>query len=90
MKNYNMILIWKQQKYQHYHLNLKDFLNEEAPCELNKIVDRENKLNRDNLIYKAGNKKKDKTYDFQKFKTIRSFGREIYKNDLSLDDALEL
>ena len=23
------------------------------------------------------------------FKTIRSFGREIYNNDLSLDDALE-
>ena len=24
-----------------------------------------------------------------KFKAIRSFGREIYNNDLSLDDALE-
>ena len=30
----------------------------------------ENKLNRDNLIYKTGNKKKDKKYDFQKFKRI--------------------
>ena len=30
----------------------------------------ENKLNRDDLIYKSGNKKKDKSYDFQKFKTI--------------------
>ena len=27
--------------------------------------------------------------DFQKFKTIRSFGREVYNNDLSLDNALE-
>ena len=67
----------------------KGFLNEEATYELNEIVEMENKLNRDDLIDKTGNKKKDQTYDFQKFKTIRSFGREIYNNDLSLDDALE-
>ena len=41
----------------------------------------ENKIIRDYLIYK--------TYDFQSFKTIRSFGREIYNNHISLDDALE-
>ena len=28
----------------------------------------ENKLNKDDLIHKTGNKKKNKTYDFQKFK----------------------
>ena len=33
--------------------------------------------------------KKYKTYQFQKFKTIKSFGREIYNNNLSLDDATE-
>ena len=48
-----------------------------------------NKLNRNDLIYQTGNKKKDRTYDFQKFKTIRFFGRGIYKNNFSLDDALE-
>ena len=32
-------------------------------------------INKDNIIYKTGNKKKNKTYEFQKFKTIRSFGR---------------
>ena len=48
------------------------------------------KLNRDNLILKTGNKDKDKTNDFQKLKTIRSFGREIYYNDLSLDDAPDM
>ena len=58
--------------------------------ELNKIVDIKNKLNNDDLIYKTGNKTKDNTSDFHKFKTIRSFGREIYKNVLSLDDAREL
>ena len=61
-----------------------------ATYELNKIVGMENKLNRDNSIYKTDNKKKDEIYDFQKFKTIRSFGTKIYNNDLSLDDALEL
>ena len=50
----------------------------------------EKQTNRDNLIYKTGNKKKNKSYDFQKCKTIRSFGRKIYKNNLSLDDAIEL
>ena len=40
-------------------------------------------------IHKTGNKKKDKTYGFRKLKTIRSFGREVYNNDLSSDDALE-
>ena len=39
------------------------------------------KLNRDDLIYKTGNKNKGKTFDFQKFKIIRSFRREIYNND---------
>ena len=39
----------------------KDFLNKEATYELNKIVEKENKLNRNDLIYKTGNKKKDKT-----------------------------
>ena len=48
-----------------------------------------NKLNGNDLIYQTGNKKKDRTYDFQKFKTIRFFGRGIYKNHFSLDDALE-
>ena len=46
----------------------KLLLNEEAAYELNEIVQVENKLSRDDLTYKTGNKKNDKTYDFQKFK----------------------
>ena len=49
----------------------------------------ENKIDRNDLTYKIGNKKKDISYNFQKFKTIRTFTREIYSNDLSLDNALE-
>ena len=49
-----------------------------------------NKLDRNYLIYKTGDKKRDKTFDFQKFETTRSFGKEIYNNDSALDDALEI
>ena len=49
----------------------------------------ENKLDRNNLIYKTGNKEKDERHGFKKFETTRSFGRETYNNDFSLDDALE-
>ena len=34
------------------------------------MVEMENKLKRYDLIYNECNKKKDKRYDFQKFKTI--------------------
>ena len=49
----------------------------------------EKKLDRNDLSYKTGNKKNSKTYGLQKFKTIRYIGREIYSNDLYLDNALE-
>ena len=66
----------------------KDFLSEEAVYELSKNKELEQKSSRDYLIYKPGNKKKDKTYDFQRFKTITSFEREIYSHNISLDNAL--
>ena len=47
------------------------------------------KINRDDLIYISGNKKKDKTFDFEKTKTIKSFARGIYSGNLTLDDPLE-
>ena len=65
------------------------FLNEEFTDELIKIIKIEKEVNRDVLIYKTGNKEKDKTYHFQKFKTINSFGREIYNGEIILEDALE-
>ena len=54
----------------------KDFLNEEATYELNKIVEIKSERYRDYLIYKTGNKNKDET--------IRSFEKEIYNKDLLL------
>ena len=50
---------------------MKDFLTEEGKDELNKTKKVEQEIKRD----KKGNKIKDKTDDFQKFKRIRSFGR---------------
>ena len=41
------------------------------------------------MIYKTDDKKKDKVYDFQTFKTIRPFVREIYSSILTLNDGLE-
>ena len=67
----------------------KDYLNEEATYQLNKTAEMENELDGYYFIYKTGNKKKDKTYDFWKFKTMRSFGIELSNNNLSLDDILE-
>lgn len=48
---------------------------EEATFELNKIEETKQKLHRDDLIYKRDDKKKAKAFDFQKFKTIKSYGR---------------
>ena len=52
--------------YQKSILFSKDFLSEGTIYELNKIKMIENKINRDDLIYKSGNK----TYDFQEFKIV--------------------
>ena len=67
----------------------KELLNEEATPELNKILEMENKLKRNNLINKTGNKKKDKIFDLKMLKTIRSFWKKIYNNGLSLDYILK-
>ena len=67
----------------------KYFKTEEARYELKKVKTIEQEINKDRLIHKTGNKKKDKTYYFQKSETILSFGREIYSSILTLNVALE-
>ena len=66
-----------------------DFSTTAARDEIEKIKKIEQQTNRDDLIYKTGNEKNSKAYDFQKFKQIRSFGREMYNGDIELNDALE-
>ena len=44
---------------------------------------------RDCLIYKAGNRKRNKRYDFQKFKIIQSFIKDIWIYTVLLDPPHE-
>ena len=53
----------------------EDFLTKDAIFVLNKIVEIEQKFNRDYFIYKASDKKEDKTYYFQNFETLKPFGK---------------
>ena len=67
-----MLLKNKQQWYKTESINKKSIaslfsknvLNEEPTYELNKTLEMESKFNRDDLILKTSNKKKDKTYGF--------------------------
>ena len=79
--------VLEQAKFTYYALG-KALQKQTRTIEKQGQVEIENQVNRDDLTYKTGNKKKDKIYDFQKFKTIRSCQREIYNNNLSVD-ALE-
>ena len=61
------------------------FTSDEAKEELNKILKIEKNVDREKLVYDAG-KYKD---DFRKFNTIRTFGEDIYKSRITLEEADE-
>ena len=68
--------------------SIKDFipienLNLEIINEIKRIVEIEEKVDRNKMVSKGTNK----TYDFRNFKTIRAFGNEIRNNIISLDTA---
>ena len=60
-------------------------LNDEAKKELDKISEIEKNVNREKLVYKTY----ARTYDFQNFQTIRTFARDIYNGEISLEEANE-
>ena len=61
------------------------FANDESRKELNKIKEMEETIDREKLVYKT-----DKhTYDFRKFNTIRTFGKDIYNGKITLEEADE-
>ena len=75
-------------KYDNELPSIKDFvpienLNPEIINEIKRIEEKEKKVNRNKMVYKATNK----NYDFRKFKTIRAFGSEINDNIISMDTA---
>ena len=57
------------------------FVNDEAKDEFNKIKKLEKNGDREKLVYDAGKYK----YDFRKFKTIRTFGKNIYEGKITLE-----
>ena len=58
----------------------------EAGEELDKIKKIIHPFDRENLVYKESTKK---TYDFRKFRTIKTFGEDIYNGEITLEEADE-
>ena len=63
----------------------ENILNDEAKKELDQISEIKKNLNREKLVYKTYTR----TYDFQNFQTIRTFARNIYNGEISLEEANE-
>ena len=55
----------------------------EIKNELNKIKEYKKKVNRNNIIYYLSKE----LFDFRIFKTIRSFGHDIYSNKITINEA---
>ena len=61
------------------------FSNEESTYELKKIKELEKKVDREKLLYET----KNDTYDFRIFRTIRTFGKDIYNGKITLEETNE-
>ena len=61
------------------------FASDEANEELNKIKEIERNVDREKLLCKASGN----TYDFRKFQTIRTFGKDIYEGQINLEEAVK-
>ena len=55
----------------------------EIKNELNKIKEYKKKVNRDNVVYYSSKE----PFDFRIFKAIRSFGDDIYKSEITINEA---
>ena len=61
------------------------FANDESIKEFNKIKEIERNVDRENLFYKSSKK----PCDFKNFRTIRTFGEDIYKGQITFEEADE-
>ena len=59
--------------------------NDEAKKELDKIKEIEKTIDREKLVYRAS----EYTYSFRNFRTIRTFGSDIYECKITLKEADE-
>ena len=62
------------------------FAYEESRKELNKIKEIEINVDREKLIYKTNKH----TYEFRKFKTVRTFGESIYNGKITLRKPMKV
>ena len=61
----------------------KEMITNEIKNEIDKTKTQEEKVKRENLIYKANKYK----YDFQQHETVRYFGESIYTGKVNTDKA---
>ena len=61
------------------------FANDESRKELHKIKEMEGTIDKDELVYKTDNH----PYDFRKFNTVRTFGKDINNGKITLEEADE-
>ena len=59
------------------------FASDEAKEEINKIKELEINVDREKLLYEA----RKKTYNFRIFDTIRTFGKDICNDKITLEEA---
>ena len=59
------------------------FANDEATKEFNKIIEIEKNVDRKKLFYKSN----QNIYNFKKYQTIRTFGKDIYNDEITLEEA---
>ena len=60
-------------------------MNGEAKKEMDKISEIEKNVGREKLVYRSS----EYTYSFQNFQIIRTFGRDIYNGEITLNEANE-
>ena len=61
---------------------MKTKLSEEVKNELNRIKEIEKTVNRENLTCRT----KEYTYSFKKFRTLNTFGRDVYNGTITLKE----
>ena len=67
------------------NISPENILNDEAKKQMDKISEIEKNVDREMLVYESS----EYTYSFQNFQTIRTFGRDIYNGEITINEANE-
>ena len=66
----------------------KGLFNQQAINELKSYLEFERRIDREGLLYKNGDTKKDRLYDFRKHKAMQFFGLALSNGTITLDNAV--